>query len=115
MAALVVAQQDGQHWHTWHEGPSPELQDAAPVPARALWRHHQHGKACVPRPAAPVLRISFKETQGSTLPGHWCALLAQALARRPFLNCRMQHPSPHVPSGATISIGKDVSLALQAQ
>lgn len=44
VAAFVVAEEDGQQWHTRQEAAAPEVQHTAAVTAGALWGRHQHGE-----------------------------------------------------------------------
>jgi len=57
VAALVILQQDGQQGDARQEAAAAELQDASPVPARPLRRHHQDGKPTVFCPALRRLNI----------------------------------------------------------
>lgn len=44
---LLIFEEDRQEGYSWQETAAPELQDAAPVAAGALWGHHQEGESSI--------------------------------------------------------------------
>ena len=123
-ATLVVAEADGQHRHAGHKGACPEAQNAASVPARSLWRHHQHWKALVPCPAKMpchchdmqsivcLKRFVLSRVNAPLVAVDADGSLSKPGASAPVLKRKVQRPLLHPPSGALTSIESNCDLPL---